>query len=655
MDASSVSVSTGERMHLHEDHAHFSPPHTPVRADSPPAVGFRVAIGSASSFPSDEAGLPSVRSRMDRLPVDMLAIIQEASPALAAQSAPQQPSALSVSVQMLSEEPPQLSSSPAEHADSMRMPVTPALAAWMRHTGTSADPPMLLSPPALQHQSSLGDSLSSLTPTGSSASSSSASSHRRYSATRCSFQPSDRSILLCDTEPDDAFVQALQTAGYSVVLCVGAVEAVELLTPDASSSLFPSECALTPADFHLVICDANASLPQGSHLVDWLQLHTPELPIFLATHDDRSIPSTERWLRRGVQDVIRKNLPSLCINELFTFFTTRLQQQQLPTLQEKGDSFKLQVAQQANVRHLARRRSSAQQAGTSPPGGTAPAPTPILLNVLVVSPNASALSDTLLSWLGEQFLINFVACSTTAAALVHLREARSEPGSTGTPRVVAPPAAATDALRSGRSASLLGSSGADLLLLDDTLDGVDAEFAAAVTARSGLVPLMLLSDSEHSTPATVLSLLQRSLVGVLDLPLSPSLVASKLSLFLRAVEQHRRRFLLTQRAHAYRQLLQQMRAHGGSLSGRHAAASGPSASASAAALPVGADMRTARWSFNQADFQSFAHSLSAFSTLGPGGGPLAPTPLMLPTASFAAAAGEPRPLMLPTSAAAIEE
>ena len=650
-----ASVSTGEREHVQQlqqmqqidDLAHFSPPHTPVRVDSPPSAGFsRVVLGTAGSNLNEEGTLPSVRSRLDRSPVDMLAIIQE-SPALAAQSSPQQPHPPFVHVESLdhlSEEPPQLSSSPADHA---RMPVTPALAAWMRNSGSAADLPVLPSPrPVLQQQHScLGDSLSSLTPTGCSSSSSCASSQRRYSANACSFQPSDRSILLCVTEPDDTFVQALQTAGYCVVLCVGAAEAVELLTPDASSS----SLALTPADFHLVICDANASLPQGSHLVDWLQQHTPELPIFLATHDDRSIPSTERWLRRGVQDVIRKNLPALCINELFTFFTTRLQQQQLPTLQEKGDSFKLQVAQQANARNLARRRSSVPSGS-----GGAPMSMPILLNVLVVSPDACALSETLLSWLGQQFLINFVSCSSTKCALVHLREGRSETGSTGTPRAVAAPAA-TEMLRSGRSASLLGSSGADLLLLDDTLDGVDAEFAAAVTSRSGLVPLMLLSDSEHSTPPAVLSLLQRSLVGVIDLPLSPSLVASKLSLFLRAIEQHRRRFLLTQRAHAYRQLLQQMRsnqvAHGGSLSGRLVPSAVPSA------LAPTPDMRLARWSFNQADFLSFAHSLSAFSAPA-AGGPQTPTPLLLPSASLPpaspASGGDLPSFMLPT-AAAIEE
>jgi hypothetical protein len=129
-------------------------------------------------------------------------------------------------------------------------------------------------------------------------------------------------------------------------------------------------------------------------------------------------------------------------------------------------------------------------------------------------------------------------------------------------------------MSSSVSDRIVGPLGADLLLLDEMMLGDsndDREFAAALTTRgnadatdaahaSPMVPLMLLADSDSSAPAlSLLSLLQRSLVGVLEMPLSAAIVQSKLGAFLCAVEQHRRRFQLAQRAQAYRILLTQMR------------------------------------------------------------------------------------------------
>ena len=532
------------------------------------------------------------------------------------------------------------------------------------------------------------------------------------------FQPSDVSILLCDTEGDE-LARALQAAGYSVVQCDGALEAMALLMHvsapgpplphdntdsrhDASQQrhdhnhdregldsesdghggrdediiheISRARAHYNPAsDFDLVICDAQATAPQGFHLINWLAAtsHTAHLPIFLASTDP-SIASTERWLRRGAADVLRKPyLPTLILNTLFTFFTARLQQKQLLSVQARGDRFKQQLVQEK----LRRRRGSSRQrsgcmstaatvapssspflssslssaamsssAATATAAATAATSTlpaapflmssasvalPILLNVLLLSTRADHLSHTLIEWLGQEFLINIVPCASTDQVLAHLRQPRAPLPSAMTPHQHHQQQHSQQFDFSGGSTisnRLRGGLGADLLLLDEQMLGesaADAEFAAAVTSRccdnhhashhvhhhsviapppreiarpfsspsspppadesdavavaatatdatgtctsasSTMVPLMLLTDSEQSMPSlTLLALLQRSLVGVLELPLSQALVQSKLSVFLRAVEQHRRRFQLSQRALTYSQLLLQLRSSG---------------------------------------------------------------------------------------------
>jgi len=450
------------------------------------------------------------------------------------------------------------------------------------------------------------------------------------------FQPNDVCILLCD--PDGRQLEdALQAAGYSVVRCDNAAEAIDLLqsllTPLTSPdpSVADDKPEQESSDFDFVICDAQASLVSGGvHLLDWLAAQNAYAGVpVLVSSDDCSIAATERWLRRGATDVLRKPLiPALVLNSVFTLAVKAHQERVLlPALQRSGDRYKQLLLEEKSTVQTTRFTVAAQRsrlsAGSPSPlsmsitasaaaAGSAvaavpPPPSsgrPMLLNVLLLMSGAGSIEDSaaaseavalkLLDWLGADFLLNLVPCSNSAQVLACLEQPRLPPSVSPSPHA----AACVSQLSSQSSRisnRLVGSLGADLLLLDEGALGdgaAEQAFLAALTSRDEsqssskaphrlVCPIMLCTDGDSSTPPlSLLRALQRSLVGVLELPLSASTVRSRLAPFLTAVLQHRRRFQLAQRALAYRTLLARMRqaSRQGTVPGY--------ASRSASALPV---------------------------------------------------------------------
>jgi CheY-like chemotaxis protein len=475
------------------------------------------------------------------------------------------------------------------------------------------------------------------------------------------FHPRDVSILLCDSDDSDAIhlEEALLAAGYSVVRCNDAGEALSLLQPSSNTIVCEVENSVTAVtstsssssttdggdtvtsliseqalDFDLIICSAQAGGTgiSGSalHLVDILK-ETPRLshlPILLSSVDggnSLSIAASERWIRRGCTDVLHKPyLPTLVLSTVFTLATTQYQARLLTSIEQRGDQYKAMLLQQQRAQryhtsaryrnqshaHLSLNPSTQDGSWRTPSIGAhgSGLHKPVLLNILLLSSDSDVneLAETLLNWLGDEFLLNIIPCASTAQVLSCL-ENRRDNGEIATPNGL--PFTDLSCMESGLSATLIGPLGADLLLMDENslcLSGSDEDlaFIAALTSRDSgnnngssepqhhsttpghilqggspaaspsvslpsaaqtqglMVPIMVLTDSDSSAPPLkLLTLLQRSLVGVLEMPLSQGIVLSKLQPFLTAVLQHRRRFQLAQRAQAYRLLLQQMRSN----------------------------------------------------------------------------------------------
>lgn len=218
--------------------------------------------------------------------------------------------------------------------------------------------------------------------------------HRTSSLTRLlrSFAPEACHILVVDDDAQSQEIvgQWLTHKRYHVTLCSDGEEAVEVLsaclppglatadvlgpTPAAADSEAipintPSFAATATTvvaesghtsnhssstssnaprteDFSLILCEHAMESPSGMPLLEWILRtpHTRHIPVVLMSFD-ASTQCTDRALRRGAEDFLRKPLQrSVLLKNIRTILETRLEQANSRKLKEWGDNYKRQIA-----------------------------------------------------------------------------------------------------------------------------------------------------------------------------------------------------------------------------------------------------------------------------------------------------------------------
>ena len=175
--------------------------------------------------------------------------------------------------------------------------------------------------------------------------------HKRYHVTLCSDGEEAVEVLSACLPPGLATADALGSTPASSTAAES--EAIPLNTPsfvagaDAVHSLSSgSSSSPRTDDFSLILCEHAMESPSGMPLLEWILRtpHTRHIPVVLMSFD-ASTQCTDRALRRGAEDFLRKPLQrSVLLKNIRTILETRLEQANSRKLKEWGDNYKRQIA-----------------------------------------------------------------------------------------------------------------------------------------------------------------------------------------------------------------------------------------------------------------------------------------------------------------------